>query len=208
MATELARSAGFSTFAIVSTGKTSLSGEPAKKRTYQALTELADGVLETSLSEVSAVCGISHELDPELSNEGEYLCRVASIIADSIDRCSNVDIGDIVNWMGAGGATHLKRLSLPPNFRNAPRRPLAAYFEETSGWLCEHKITDRCLIHSPLSEADGTSLVRLSSSLLDDADDNLSSGHNILSLQSEAYHSTIELMVLSSPTIDSRGAEG
>ena len=167
---EFARNAGYRTFSLVSTGDTLRAEEAAKQDTIQRLGELTEGVLETSLSEVLETCGTHDEVDPELSNEGEYLCRLASIIAESADRSDNVDTRDIAEWLGDGGSVHLKSITLPWNFRNTPRRPVEHYGNEIAAWLARRSPGDRCLVFSPTCESDGTSLFGFSNTLLNHAD--------------------------------------
>lgn len=194
--TDFCRKAGFWTYALVSKGTHFPEMERAKKIALQHLRKYADGVIEASHEEVLAVCGASDPMDPELSNEGDYLCRVASILADSVQKTSNVDSSDILTWIGKGGSVHLKQLCLPPDFRNARRKPLEAYARETGGWLRGHAGAQKCLILSPMRESDGTSLVGIASNILDSADESLGLGQNILALEPNAYHSMIEILVL------------
>jgi len=149
---------------------------------------------------VLEVCSKSHEGDPELSNEGEYLRRQAAIIANSADRCTNVDNTDIAGWLGKGRSVRLKAVTLPGNFRDTPRPPMEVYFDEIASWLGRHSPGDRCLIFCPFCEADGTSLVGLGCALLDHADASLDAGRNILALQHDGFHRTIELLALSQPS--------
>ena len=196
-AAEFARNAGFRTFALVSTGDTHPEEELAKRDTMRRLGELTEGVLEASLSEVVETCGKTWEGDPELSNEGEYLCQVASIISNVADRSTNVDTGDVAEWLSEGGSVRLKRVTLQHNFRNTPRRPLDEYAHETATWLGSHSPDDRCLILAPTCEEDGTSLVGLASALLDHAEISLDTGQNVLALQHDGFHGTVELLALS-----------
>tara|TARA_R110002072_G_scaffold91255_6_gene203549 strand:- start:4927 stop:6012 length:1086 start_codon:yes stop_codon:yes gene_type:complete len=197
--TELCRKAGFWTYALVSRGKHIPEMERAKSIALQQLRTFADGVIEASHEEVLAVCGASDQRDPEFSNEGDYLCRVASILTDSVQKTSNVDNRDILTWIGKGGSAHFRRLCLPPDFRNARRKPLEAYAREMGSWLRGHTCNAKCLILSPMRESDGTSLVGIASNILDGAEESLGLDQNILAFEPNGYHSTLELLVLADP---------
>lgn len=174
--TELCRKAGFWTYALISRGKHLPEMERAKEIAFQQINKFAHGIIDAPYEEVLAVCGASDPTDPELSNEGDYLCRVASILTDSVQKTSNVDSHDILTWIGKGGSAYFRQLSLPPDFRNARRKPLKAYARETASWLQEHSSAAKCLILSPMRESDGTSLVGMANNILDSAEESLGLG--------------------------------